>query len=159
MRWWQPEGGECEQATWWAPLLAVAHRAEADRFPWPVLVEEHELVGRVDRPPLASVWVYAHRRGGGLVRADAAGHTYLVRGGRHVEVPVRRALWAAGLPDVTERARRGPAEGARRRGHLRLVASAGGEGPQAGHHPRQGGRERLHVVVGGRPPHRDPEGP
>jgi hypothetical protein len=149
MRWWHPAEDEPEVDRWWAPLRAVARRAEADRFPWPVLVQEHVLLGRVDRRGLASVWVYSHRQGGGLIRADERGRTYLVRGGRHVEVHVRRALWAAGLPDVTERPRRR---------HLRLVPSAGGEAAQVGHDPGERGRQRLHVLVGGRPADGDPEG-
>jgi hypothetical protein len=107
MRWWQPSDGEVELWEWWAPLLAAGRRARRDLVPWPLNVDEFRLEGRIDRPPRPSVWVYRHRVGGGRIRCDSLGRTYVLRasaagafGARHVEVDVRRAVWAAGLPDV-----------------------------------------------------------
>ena len=152
MQWWQPEPGEPELLAWWAPLLAVARRARADHVPWLLPIDDFSLEGRIVRSPRPDVWVYAHRSGCGSIRADAAGRTYVVRGGRHVEVDVRRACWAARLPDVCEPVWFDPP----RRCHLRLVSA--GERLEAGDHPRQGGRERVDVLFGARPPHRHPEG-
>lgn len=167
MQWWEPDPTEPELWDWWAPLLLVARRARADRCPWPVHADEFVLSGRADRPPRPAVWVYVHHSWCGSIRADASGRTYVLRAGRHVEVGVRRAIWAARLPDVVEpvwfdapRERPDPVPDAapppHRGCHLRLVSA--GERPQAGHHPRQRGREGVDVLVGGRPPDGHPEG-
>jgi hypothetical protein len=144
MEWWQPAEGQEVLWAWWAPLLRFAERARAERVPWPVVAADFSVVGRVDRRPRPPVWVYRHRVGGGEVRVDDRGRPYRRRpDGGHVETGVRRAVWAAGLPDVVEpvwstpspspRAdRAGRADRARctvRGRHLRLVSPPGLAGP------------------------------
>lgn len=90
--------------------MLVSRRARAERFPWPVHLDEFRLAGRVVRTGRPDVWIYEHLDNGGSLCADAAGDTY-----RFVATPrsegvgqfrrceLRTALWRARLPDVVDR--------------------------------------------------------
>jgi len=89
--------------------MLVSRRARADRFPWPVHLDEFRLAGRVKRPGRPDVWIYDHHESRGSVCADARGQTYKFvatpngKGvGQFRECPLRTALWRAGLPDVVD---------------------------------------------------------
>jgi hypothetical protein len=109
MNLWQPSPDEPDLFDWWRPLLAVSRLARAERFHWPVYVEEFDFQGRVERGSRPAIWVYEHRRSGREVLADWQGHTYeFIRyrsgrqRGRFKEIDIRSALWRARLPDVVE---------------------------------------------------------
>ena len=109
MRWWTPRPDEPELLDWYRSLLAFAQRARDEQVPWPIRLEEFRCAGRVDRRGGGSIWVYEHRVNGGELLVDEAGRPYRFivhrRGsspGRFAEVELRRAVWAARLPDVVE---------------------------------------------------------
>ena len=89
--------------------MLVGRRARADRFPWPVHLDEFRLAGRVKRRPRPDIWIYDHHENGGSVCVDATGQTYRFTAtpngkgvGQFRPCPVRTALWRARLPDVVE---------------------------------------------------------
>jgi hypothetical protein len=109
MELWSPPHDAPHLLEWWRPLILVGRRAWAERFPWPVHVDEFRLAGRVDRRGRPDVWIYEHHANGGSLCVDGAGGTYRFvatpRGraiGQFRPCPVRTALWRARLPDVVE---------------------------------------------------------
>jgi hypothetical protein len=109
MRWFTPSADEPELLDWWRPLMALSRQVRAERIPWPVHVDEFEFCGRVDRGSRPGIWVYEHKSNDGEVLVDWRGRTYeFIRYrtgrqlGRFKEIPVRRAVWRARLPDVVE---------------------------------------------------------
>lgn len=109
MELWSPPHDAPHLLEWWRPLMLVARRAWADRFPWPVHLDEFRLAGRVKRQGRPDVWIYEHHGNGGSVCVDATGQTYRfiatprAKGpGQFRPCPVRTALWQAGLPDVVQ---------------------------------------------------------
>jgi len=109
MRLWQPDPTEPVLLEWYRPLLAASARARAADVPWPIYAEEFDFLGRADRARDDAVWVYRHRVNGGLICADSSGRTYRYlpyrsgpARGRFTEIEARRAVWAAGLPDVVD---------------------------------------------------------
>jgi hypothetical protein len=143
MELWSPPHDAPHLLEWWRPLMLVARRARAERFPWPVHLDEFRLAGRVKRRGRPDIWIYDHHENGGSVCVDAAGQTYKFMAtprakgpGQFRQCPVRTALWRARLPDVVEPVsydppRRGPwhddVEGAGRGGiDDQLVGDAAG---------------------------------
>lgn len=117
MRLWTPPREEPELLAWWAPLLLVARKARHEGVPWPIHVDQFDLLGRVDRaggrPP---VWVYRHQESGGDIYADPSGQTYLFRPtpnaagpGRFDRCEVRAGVHLAGIAQVVEPAPQEPA--------------------------------------------------
>jgi hypothetical protein len=101
---WEPGTEEPSLLAWFEPLIELGRRARGERIHWPVLVEDFELVRRVDRQGSTRVWSYRHRATGGELHVDDAGATYgylphpsAAAGGRFVTMPLRRAVYAAGL--------------------------------------------------------------
>jgi len=101
---WEPGAAEPVLLEWFAPLIQLGQRAREERIHWPVLVEDCELVRRVDRTSAPHVWTYRHRHTGGELHVDDAGATYNYlphpsagAGGRFVSTPLRRAVYAAQL--------------------------------------------------------------
>jgi hypothetical protein len=108
-RLWRPDPAEPELAAWWRPLVELSRRLRADLFPWPILVDEYDLVGRVDRPPRARVWLYRHHGGPCELAVDDDGRTYRFVWstgrrslGRLKEVDNRGAVHRAGLTDLID---------------------------------------------------------
>jgi hypothetical protein len=106
---WSPPHDAPHLLEWWRPLMLVSRRARADRFPWPVHLDEFRLAGRVKRRPRPDIWIYDHHENGGSVCVDATGQTYGFTAtpngkgvGQFRPCPVRTALWRARLPDVVE---------------------------------------------------------
>jgi hypothetical protein len=104
---WSPPHDAPHLLDWWRPLMLVSRCARADRFPWPVHLDEFRLAGRVKRQGRPDVWIYDHHESRGSVCVDARGQTYKFvatpngKGvGQFRECPLRAALWRAGLPDV-----------------------------------------------------------
>jgi hypothetical protein len=149
MRLWRPPPDEPQLHEWWLPLLALSRRVRAERMYWPIHIDQFALEGRIDRDPRPAIWVYVH--GGSLeeLLVDGDGRTYEFihhrsgrSPGRFKEIPLRRAVWRARLPDHVEpiwydepqpRLRQvgdswwwedaDPDEPQIARGHLRLVVS------------------------------------
>src|SRR4051794_40972609 len=107
---WRPEPDEPELLAWWWPLVLASRAVRQNDTPWPINIEEFALIGRVEgtkkRPP---IWVYRHRESAGHVFVDQHGATYKFIAyasgrvaGRFKRIPVRHAVWAAGLPDVVK---------------------------------------------------------
>lgn len=113
MQLWTPTRGEPELLAWWGPLLMVARLARADRVPWPIHIDQFDLLGRVDRSGgRQPVWVYRHHQSGGDIFADPTGQTYRFRPtpkaagpGRFDQCDVRACVYLAGLPEVVQPSR------------------------------------------------------
>lgn len=106
---WRPAPGDPEQLEWWQPLLAFAGRVQAECVPWPVLVDEFTLVGRIDRRDRPRVWVYEHVHSGGRLRVDEQGLPYrpIPTGAdrsarRLIRCAVRPAVYLVGLHHLSE---------------------------------------------------------
>ncbi len=110
MQLWTPTRGEPELLAWWGPLLMVARSAREERVPWPIHIDQFDLLGRVDRTGgRQPVWVYRHHQSGGDIFADATGQTYRFRPtpkaagpGRFDPCDVRAGVHLAGLPEVVQ---------------------------------------------------------
>lgn len=110
MQLWTPPRGEPELLAWWGPLLMVARLAREEQVPWPIHMDEFDLLGRVDRSgSRLPVWVYRHDQSGGDIYADPTGQTYRYRptpnaagAGRFDRCDVRTSIYQAGLPEVVE---------------------------------------------------------
>jgi hypothetical protein len=101
---WEPGDDDQPLLDWYRPLVELGRRARAERIHWPILVEDFEVVRRVDRQASSRVWTYRHRSTGGELHVDDGGATfgYLPHpsagaGGRFVATPLRRAVYAAAL--------------------------------------------------------------
>lgn len=106
---WSPPHDAPHLLEWWRPLMVVSRRARADRFPWPVHLDEFRLAGRVIRQARPDIWIYEHHENGGSLCVDPTGQTYkfmVTPNGRSVgqfrPCELRTALWRARLPDVVE---------------------------------------------------------
>jgi hypothetical protein len=109
MELWSPPHDAPHLLEWWRPLILVSRRARAERFPWPVHIDEFRLAGRVKRQGRPDIWIYDHHENGGSVCVDATGQTYKFMAtprakgpGQFRQCPVRTALWRARLPDVVQ---------------------------------------------------------
>lgn len=109
MELWSPPHDAPHLLEWWRPLILVSRRARAERFPWPVHIDEFRLAGRVKRQGRPDIWIYDHHENGGSVCVDAAGQTYKFMAtprakgpGQFRQCTVRTALWRARLPDVVQ---------------------------------------------------------
>jgi len=105
MRFWIPDPTDAQLLDWWLPLVNAARRALTEEVPWPILVDEWTLAGRFERRPRPDVWVYVHRSSGGRLNVDQTGQSYRAfpksgggSHGRFKELPIRHAVWQAGLP-------------------------------------------------------------
>ena len=105
MRWWHPAPDEPELLDWWRPLLTVCRLARDDDIPWPIHLEDFDLVGRVRRSGRPDVWSYRFRLLDGPLLVDDEGGTYrfvptpgAIGTGRLLRCELRRALWASGVP-------------------------------------------------------------
>ena len=101
---WEPGPDDPPLLEWFAPLVELGRRARAERIHWPMLVEDFELVRRVDRQRRHGCGPTATAGTGGELHVDDAGATYDYRphpsagaGGRFVATPLRRAVYAAEL--------------------------------------------------------------
>ncbi|HYF45121.1 MAG TPA: hypothetical protein VD926_02855, partial [Acidimicrobiales bacterium] len=108
-RLWRPGRQDVELAEWWRPLAELSRRLRSELFPWPVHLDEYHLVGRVDRPPRARVWIYRHHSGPSELAVDDEGRTYrfVWAGGRRSlgrlqEIDNRGAVHRAGLTDLID---------------------------------------------------------
>ncbi|HEY9555953.1 MAG TPA: hypothetical protein VIR58_04420 [Acidimicrobiales bacterium] len=106
---WYPPNDQPHLLEWWRPLLLASRAARVERFPWPLHIDEVQLVGRVDRGSRGAIWVYRHSESRGEIYIDATGQTYKYTRtpnakshGRFNACPVRDALWRAALPTVVE---------------------------------------------------------
>ncbi len=95
--------------------MLVSSHARAERFPWPVHLDEFRLAGRVRRQGRPDIWIYDHHENRGSVCVDATGQTYKfvatprAKGvGQFRRCSVRTALWRARLPDVVAPVRYDP---------------------------------------------------
>jgi hypothetical protein len=149
---WEPGTTEPVQLAWYAPLVELSRRCRAERIHWPILLEDFEVVRRVDRQGSTRVWTYRPRDTGGELHVDDRAGTYDYRphpsaaaGGRFVSMPVRRAVYAAQL-------HRQPEDlwydfpGDR---HDRGVTAAGYEPAAPPRPPTPSGRPHLVVLPGG----------
>jgi hypothetical protein len=149
---WEPGSEEPVLLAWYAPLVELSRRCRAEHIHWPMLVEDFEVVRRVDRQRAPRVWTYRHRHTGGELHVDDRGGTYgylphasAAAGGRFVSMPLRRAVYAAQL-------HRQPEDlwyefpGERRD---RGVTAAGYEPAVPPRHPTPRGRPHLVVLPGG----------
>ncbi len=106
MELWSPPRGAEELFDWWRPLMLASRRARAERFPYPIHVDEFRLAGRVVRPDRPDVWIYDHRANGGSVCVDDTGQAYRFVGsttpgvGHFRRCKLSDALRRAGLPEV-----------------------------------------------------------
>jgi hypothetical protein len=106
MELWSPEPGDRELFDWWRPLVLAARRARAERFPYPIHIDEFRLAGRVIRPDRPDVWIYDHMANGGSVCVDDMGQAYRFVGsptpgvGSFRVCKLADALRRAGLPEV-----------------------------------------------------------
>src|SRR3546814_8859291 len=46
---WYPPNDQPHLLEWWRPLLLASRAARVERLPWPLHIDEVQLVGRVDR--------------------------------------------------------------------------------------------------------------
>src|SRR3546814_3293393 len=46
---WYPPNDQPHLLEWWRPLLLASRAARVERFPWPLHIDEVQLVGRVER--------------------------------------------------------------------------------------------------------------
>ena len=100
----------------------VARLARDEGVPWPIHIDQFDLLGRVDRSGSRQpIWVYRHRESGGDIFADPSGQTYRYRptpkaaaAGRFERCDAPESIHLAGLPEVVEPVgeRRGPRRGA-----------------------------------------------
>jgi hypothetical protein len=125
MNFWFPEPDVPHLLDWWQPLVRAGRRALAAGVPWLILVDEWELLGRVRRRGRPDVWLYVHRMSGRELYVDDSGQPYRFipnstgpSPGRFKPMKIRHAVWAAGLPDVSEGIWFDPPGG---REHLHLV--------------------------------------
>src|SRR5262245_25637585 len=105
----RPDPTEPELLAWFRPLLIAARQARQDDVPWPINIDEFHFIGRVDRPPRPSVWLYQHLGSGGEMAIDRTGQAYwfiwAYRGrsnGRLKPCSIRTAIHRARLPDAVE---------------------------------------------------------
>jgi len=150
MELWSPPRGAPELFEWWRPLMLASRRARAERFPYPIHVDEFRLAGRVIRPNRPDVWIYDHRANGGSLCVDATGQAYRFVGsptpgvGQFRPCKLADALRRAGLPEVVAPVRyapRGPAGAA-------AASIAAAVQPSAGPAPRVIRRGHLTLVSG-----------
>src|SRR3546814_1303779 len=73
---WYPPNDQPHLLEWWRPLLLASRAARVERFPWPLHIDEVQLVGRVDRGSRGAIWVYRHSESRGEIYIDATGQTY-----------------------------------------------------------------------------------
>ncbi len=110
MKLWTPSRDEPELLAWWGALLMVGRLAREDEVPWPVHIDQFDLLGRVDRSgSRLPIWVYRHRQSERDIYADAAGRTYRYRptpnaagAGRFDRCDVRTAIHLAGLAQAVD---------------------------------------------------------
>jgi hypothetical protein len=109
MRFWSPDPGAPDLLDWWMPLVRAGRRALAEAVPWLIVVDEWDLAGRFQRHPRPDVWIYVHQQSGRELPVDDSGQPYRFipnstgpSSGRFKEISIRHAVWAAGLPDVSE---------------------------------------------------------
>lgn len=148
---WCPPDDEPALLDWFRPLLLAGAAGRAARCSWPIHFEEFMLMGRYDRTPRPSIWVYEHKQSRRPLYLDDAGKPYTytptpnAKGdGRFNRCDIRTAVWRAELPrfvepvwfddhDATGRRSPEPASAAheappvsgRRRGHLRVIDGGG----------------------------------
>jgi hypothetical protein len=170
---WYPPKDRPHLLEWWRPLILASAAARHAQVPWPIHLDELVLVGRIDRPSKAAIWVYRHPEAGGELYLDGTGQAYRftrtpkARGyGRFTPCDLERAIWAAGLPRVVEPvfyreppplaaqwpdASRHPAGGRadELEGESRSAGTCGHEGrpDPAGAAPAPGPRRRGHLTV------------
>jgi hypothetical protein len=110
MHLWTPPRDKPELLSWWGPLLLVGRLAREKDVPWPIHIDQFDLLGRVDRSGSRQpIWVYRHQSSGGDIFADPRGQTYRYRptpraaaAGRFERCDVRESIYRAGLPEVVE---------------------------------------------------------
>lgn len=127
--------------------MLVSRRARAERFPWPVHLDEFRLAGRVRRQGRPDIWIYDHHENSGSVCVDATGQTYRFfatpkgKGvGQFRPCELRSALWRARLPDVVEPVRYGPEVN---QGWLGAPAAGADAGVDDGFDPDGGGFDHI----------------
>jgi hypothetical protein len=106
---WYPPDDEPPLLEWWLPLLLASAAARREQLPWPIHFDDFRLRGRIDRSSRPSVWVYHHKDGGAELYLDGTGQPYRYvptpngkSHGRFTKINIRRAVFAAGLPNVVE---------------------------------------------------------
>jgi hypothetical protein len=154
MELWSPKPGDAELFEWWRPLMLASRRARAERFPYPIHVDEFRLAGRVIRAGRPDVWIYDHRANGGSVCVDDTGQAWRYVGsttpgaGSFRRCKLADALRRAGLPDVVtavryEKAPPAPAGAARGSSGSSLAATVAA----AGAHPAGAADRREPRVI------------
>jgi hypothetical protein len=109
MRFWTADPDDPQLLDWWLPLVRAGRRALVAEVPWPILVDEWDLAGRFLRRERPDVWVYRQRQSRRELCVDDSGQPYRFipnrsgpSAGRFKEMSIRHAVWAAGLPDVSD---------------------------------------------------------
>jgi hypothetical protein len=153
MELWSPEPGADELFEWWRPLMLASRRARAERFPYPIHLDEFRLAGRVIRVGRPDVWIYDHRANGGSVCVDDTGQAWRYVGsttpgaGSFRRCKLADALRRAGLPEVVPAVRyEAP----------RVSAAAGSGGGRVGASPGSTGVAAAAARAGAHPAVADP---
>src|SRR3546814_5112104 len=71
---WYPPDDQPHLLEWWRPLLLASRAARVERFPWPLHIDEVQLVGRVDRGSRGAIWVYRHSESRGEIYKIGRAH-------------------------------------------------------------------------------------
>jgi hypothetical protein len=105
MNLWYPPNDQAHLLEWWRPLILASRAARVEQVPWPINLDEHVLVGRVDRSSRPAVWVYKNTESQGELYLDATGQAYTftptpkAKGpGRFKLCDIRIAIYRAGFP-------------------------------------------------------------
>jgi hypothetical protein len=106
---WHPPTAQPHLFEWWRPLLLASYQARVERVPWPIHIDEMQLMGRVDRGTRPSVWIYKHAESRGELYLDAGGQPYKFtktpKGkslGRFTACEITTAIFRADLPAFVE---------------------------------------------------------
>jgi hypothetical protein len=106
---WYPPDDEAPLLEWWTPLLLAASAARREQIPWPIHLDDFQLMGRVDRGARPAVWIYKHRGSRRELNLDSTGRAYkftrtpnAVSYGRFTACRIRQAIFLADLPTFVE---------------------------------------------------------
>jgi hypothetical protein len=109
MCFWDPDPDASQLLEWWLPLVRAGRRALDAEVPWLIIVDEWDLHGRFVRRDRPDVWMYRHYLSRRDLYVDESGQPYRFipntsgpSRGRFKEISIRRAVWAADLPGVSE---------------------------------------------------------
>lgn len=106
---WHPPNDQPHLLEWWRPLVQASRAARLARCPWPIHIDDVMLMGRIDRGPRPSIWVYKHVESRGELYLDGTGQAYKFTKtpngrslGRFTRCDIQAAVWRAGLPSFVQ---------------------------------------------------------